>query len=233
MPLTEGYPHPELLETPEWLAAHLDDTRLKVLDARSATDYGEGHIPGAILLPSPVFKAEGSPETCSADEFAKLAGGLGVRPSDTVVCYDAQGTGAARAWWAFTHFGHAPVRFLHGGWKAWQAGGYPIEMKPSTYPPVDYHQAHPEAGLACSLPQAVDALKQGEVLFWDTRTADEFSGADPRSNPADRVGHIPRAVHLEWSDLTDTATGLFKPADEMRRILSAKGITPEKEVVTY
>ncbi len=71
------------------------------------------------------------------------------------------------------------------------------------------------------------------MLFWDTRTAEEYSGADGRNNPADRVGRIPRAVHLEWSELTDPATGLFRPAEEMRRVLEAKGITPEKEVVAY
>ena len=54
-----------------------------------------------------------------------------------------------------------------------------------------------------------------------------------RGNPEDRLGHLPHAVHLEWNELVDGETGLFKPADEMRRILTAKGITPDANVVTY
>ena len=72
-----------------------------------------------------------------------------------------------------------------------------------------------------------------DVLFWDTRSEDEYTGARANNLPPERTGHIPRAIHLEWSELTDPATGMFRPADEMREVLAAKGITPEKEVVTY
>jgi thiosulfate/3-mercaptopyruvate sulfurtransferase len=233
MPETQGYPHPELLETPAWLLEHYQDPDVKVLDARGARDYAQGHIPGALLLPSPVFKAEGSPETCSVDEFAATAGALGIRPTDTVIAYDAGGPQAARAWWAFTRFGHPTVRMLHGGLRAWTAAGGPLSTEPAVAVPATYtpNPAHDE--IACTIPQAVGVHGREDVLFWDTRTLDEYTGADPRNNPAERVGHIPGAVHLEWTDLTDPATGLFKPAEEMRRILNEKGITPQKDVIAY
>ena len=97
MPETSGYPHPELLETTEWLAAHLGDEALVILDGRGAQEYGEGHIPGAIHVAMPAFKASGSLETCSPEEFAEAAGTLGVGPSDTVICYDAGGPVATDA----------------------------------------------------------------------------------------------------------------------------------------
>lgn len=127
MPETSGYPHPELLETTEWLAAHLDDEALVVLDGRRPDEYAEGHIPGAINLADPVFKVAGSLETCSADEFAEVVGALGIRPSDTVICYDAGGPIAARLWWAFTRFGHEHTRYLHGGLRKWSGRQREVE----------------------------------------------------------------------------------------------------------
>ena len=229
----QHYPHEELLASPSWLAERLGRPDIKVLDARPARDYAAGHISGAVSLPTPAFKSQGSLETCSAEEFAATVGALGIKPGDTVVCYGDRGPTAARIWWAFTSFGHVNTRFLDGGIRHWEAAGYPITTEPSSYIPVQYELGQVHDELACSLPQAIDALNEEDVLFWDTRSVDEYSGADPRSNSADRAGHIPRAVHIEWSDLTDPDTGLFKPAEEMRHILETKGITPDKEIITY
>jgi thiosulfate/3-mercaptopyruvate sulfurtransferase len=66
------------------------------------------------------------------------------------------------------------------------------------------------------------------VLFWDTRSADEYSGAAARNNPPDRAGHLPGAIHLEWLELVDGESRLLKPADAMHAILGAQGITPER-----
>ena len=233
MPETSEYPHPELLETTEWLAAHLDDADLVVVDARRPEEYAEGHIPGALNLASPVFKAEGSLETCSAEEFAEVVGALGIRPTDTVICYDAGGPIAARLWWAFTRFGHEQTRYLHGGLRKWIEEGRPLETAPPTRSPVTYQLGAQREELACTLPQAIERLGSDDVLFWDTRSEEEFTGARAMNNPEHRVGHIPRAIHLEWSELADPATGLFRPAEETREVLAAKGITPEQEIVTY
>lgn len=125
------------------------------------------------------------------------------------------------------------LRFLHGGIKGWQAAGYSLETEPRRYAPVVYEMDEPQDHLTCTLPQAVSKLGDDDVVFWDTRTVEEYTGERGGNNPPDRVGHIPRAVRLEWNDLTDRETGFFKPAEEMRRILEEKGITPEKEIVTY
>lgn len=233
MTQSHSYPNEQILATPQWLVDRLQEPGVKVIDARSAKDYQEGHILGAIVLPGRVFKAEDSFETCSPDEFAQFAGSLGVRPGDTVVSYDANGPQSARVWWAFTRFGHREVRFLHGGIRQWQAAGYPLVTESTPVEPVTYTLGEQLPHLACSLPQAVDSLGKEGVLFWDVRTPGEYTGEDGRGNPPDRVGHVPGAVHLEWTDLTVPATGLFKPPDEMRRILEAKGITPDREVIAY
>jgi thiosulfate/3-mercaptopyruvate sulfurtransferase len=81
----------------------------------------------------------------------------------------------------------------------------------------------------------VDELKANcsldDVVVWDVRSDGEYSGANSRGNQ--RVGHIPGAAHLEWFNVMERETHLFKPADEIRRMLKEKGITPDKRVYTY
>ncbi len=226
------YPNGDLLVSAAWLAQHHGDPAVKVIDGRSAADYAAGHVPGARLLPNGAFRAtSGVPDTCTAEEFASQAGTLGIVAGDTVVCYD--GVTGARTWWAFSRFGHQNVRFLNGSFRTYQATGGPVSTDAVMPAPTAYALGQVQDHMACSLPQAVGWASTDDVLFWDVRSEGEYTGADPRNNPAHRAGHLPKAVHLEWTDLTDTATGMFKPAAEMRALLANKGITPEKEVVAY
>lgn len=227
------YPNGHLLVSARWLAEHLGDPGLKVIDARPQRDYEAGHVPGALLLPAGAFRASGGvPDTCSPQEFAATAGALGIGPDDTVVCYD--GVTGARAWWAFARFGHQRVHVLNCSFRHYAASGGPVSTDPPPQPaPAAYPLAEPQDHLACSLPQAIAAVGKPGVLLWDVRSEAEYTGADPRNNPPHRAGHLPGAVHLEWSELTDPQTGMFKPAAVMRALLASRGITPEMEVVAY
>lgn len=90
------YPNSDVLVSGAWLAQHAHDPDVKIIDTRSAQDYAAGHIPGAVLLPNGAFRSTGGvPNVCIPDEFAAMAGALGVRATDTVICYD--GTGGDRA----------------------------------------------------------------------------------------------------------------------------------------
>ena len=226
------YPNSDILVSASWLAQQLYAPHIKIIDARSASEYSTGHVPGAVLLPNGAFRStSGVPDACTAEEFAATAGALGVQATDTIVCYD--GTGGARTWWVFARFGHRQARFLNGGFQQWSAGGHPTSTETVQPQPTVYQLGEVQDHLACSLAQAEAHVQANDVLFWDVRSAGEYSGADPRSNPPARAGHVPRAVNLEWTELVDASTGLLKPADEMRRLLTAKGITPDKEIVSY
>ena len=226
------YPNGDLLVSAAWLAQHLNDPHVKIIDARSAKDYGEGHVPGALLLPNGAFRStSGVPDACTPEEFAATAGTLGVHATDTVVCYD--GTGGARTWWVFARFGHRDARFLNGGFRQWTAGGHTTSTEAVQPQPAAYQLGQVQDHLACSLAQAEAHVRENDVLFWDVRSAGEYAGTDARSNAPARAGHIPRAVNLEWTELVDASTGLFKPADAMRQLLAVKGITPDKEIVSY
>src|SRR3989442_3888509 len=107
------YPNGDLLVSVTWLAQHLHDSHVKIIDARSAKDYAEGHIPGAVLLPNGAFRStSGIPDACTPEEFAATAGLLGVHATDTVVCYD--GTGGGRPRGGVGPFLPPDERVLHG-----------------------------------------------------------------------------------------------------------------------
>ena len=145
-----NYPNGDLLVSASWLAQHLHDPNMKIIDARSAQDYAAGHIPGAVLLPNGAFRStRGVPDACTPEEFAVTAGALGVRATDTVVCYD--GTGGARTWWVFARFGHQNARFLNGGFRQWTAGGHPTSTAAVQPHPTTYQLGAVQDHLACSL----------------------------------------------------------------------------------
>lgn len=231
-PVSErGYANPGLLVETEWLAQNLDDASLRLIDTRSAELYAAGHLPGAVNLAAAgnIPRAEngdmGAPEA-----FSSLARALGVSADSTVVVCDAPGAQMGMMAWAFMYYGHQHVQVLDGGFAKWTAEGRPVSTQPSGYPPGDFEATLAEE-LFCSLDDAKAKVGSANTLFWDVRAAGEYDGSDARNNA--RPGHIAGAVHLEWTELLDPETKTFKPGDELRGLLSSRGITPESEINCY
>ena len=231
-PLSErGYAHPELLADSEWLQAHLGDPALRLIDTRSAQLYAEGHIPGAVNLvaygsvPRAANGDMGTPE-----EFERLAGQLGVSADSTVVVYDAPGAQMGAVAWAFSYYGHTDVRVLDGGYAKWTAEGRPTSTEACSYPAARF-EAHFVGDIFCSLDHAKSVHGMPNTIFWDVRRPSEYDGSEAVNNP--RTGHVPGAVHLEWTELLDPETRTFKPAAELRTLLESRGITPESEIDCY
>ncbi|MBI4236268.1 MAG: sulfurtransferase [Chloroflexi bacterium] len=234
LPVRErGYARPDLLAETDWLAAHLGDPYVRVVDARPVDQYATGHLPGAVNLYGMTLRSAHSPlEIPDPEEFAVLAGGLGVDAATTVVVYDATGPPAGRVAWAFLHYGHQSTRLLDGGLTKWTQEGRPVTAAVPSYLPLAF-RPRPTEGLSCGLDYAKACVGRPGVVLWDVRAAGEYDGSDPRDNPPGRAGHLPGAVHLEWSSFLDPITHTLKPAADLRRLLEAKGITPEAEVVAY
>jgi thiosulfate/3-mercaptopyruvate sulfurtransferase len=235
MPVTpvseRGYANPQLLAETGWLSDHLHDASLRMIDTRSAQLYEAGHIPGVVNLAAHggIPRAEngdmGTPEA-----FSALAAALGVNAGSTVVVYDAPGAQMGMMAWAFMYYGHSRVQVLDGGFQKWTAEGRPISTTPGSYPPGDF-EAQLEEDLFCSLDQAMTAHGSPGTIFWDVRRREEYEGTEPVSNS--RPGHIPGAIHLEWTELLDPETRTFKTGDELRSLLNSRGITPESEINCY
>lgn len=234
LPVSErGYMHPELLTETDWLAGHLTDPNVRVVDARSADDFAEGHIPGAVNITG--FSLGGvrtGPEMPEADDFAGLAGGLGIDETVKVVVYDATGPQAGVVAWAFLYYGHPDAQLLDGGLTKWSAEGLPLDTESSAYEPRTFSAQLVEP-IYCNLDEAKASIGQDGVVFWDTRSWEEFQGTTVPNNAPPRLGHLPGAIHLNWTELYDADSRTLKPATELIDLLQARGITPEMVVVTY
>jgi thiosulfate/3-mercaptopyruvate sulfurtransferase len=226
-----GYAHPSLLVDTDWLAEHLHDPALRLIDTRSAQLYEAAHIPGAVNLAA----YGGIPRASNGDmgteaEFSRLAGELGVSSDSTVVVYDAPGAQMGMAAWAFLYYGLRDVHMLDGGFEKWTSEARPISTSPGGYPASQF-QAELAEDLYCSLDHAKAAHGSSGAIFWDVRTQAEYEGSQAGNNT--RPGHIPGAVHLEWTELLDPESRTFKPAQELRELLGSRGITPESEIECY
>jgi len=233
-PVSErGYARPELLADTEWLANHLSDPRLRIVDARSKDEYGAGHIPGAVHMDGfgHIPRTENGDMGDAAD-FAAMVGGMGIATEDTVVVYDSPSQRMGMIAWAFLYYGHVDVRILDGGMAKWLAEGRPLDDKTTALSAATY-VAMPQAAVYCSLEDAKSALGRDDFVFWDTRSHDEYTGKEAGFRAPPRPGRIPRAAHLEWTELLDPQSRTLKPAGELREMLAAKGITPDKQVAGY
>ena len=229
------YAAPELLADTGWLAEHLSDRGMVIVEmGTKAEDFEAGHLPGAVLCPSPQIKGTGDANqrlVAPPAEAKALFESLGVGDDTLVVAYDRiRSRDASRLWWVLAYYGHANVKVLDGGWKKWTAEGRPTETGPgapsarATFTPV----LHPEVN--STVETLTSAIGRSDAVIWDIRSRGEFTGEVDRGNA--RKGHVPGAVHLEWTDLVND-DDTFKDADELRSLADGLGITPETQVHIY
>jgi len=228
-----GYAHPELLADTDWLAGRLTDPKLRVVDARQPEQYATNHVPGAVNLSGfGGIPRAANGDMASPDEFASLAGNLGISNDMTVVVYDDPSQTMGMVAWAFLYYGHSDVRILDGGLAKWSRENRPVSTEAVDYPHAIF-VPKPQEAIYCSLDQAIFAVNQPKTVFWDTRSLEEFKGTRAGFGPPVRMGRIPGGVHLEWSDLFDQDTKTLKPAKELHALLASRGINPESEIDTY
>ena len=229
-----GYAFPEFLVDAEWMVEHLYDDNVRIVDTDVDAAYQRGHIPGAVLVPDNYEKDASTNRVhiLPPEKFAEMAESLGIGDDTTVVTYDnSRSLYAGRLWWALRYYGHHEVKVLNGGWRRWIGEGRPISLRPPHERAGVRFTARPDPSLIVTTEQLINMYDSPEVAVWDVRNREEYAGQNARRNA--RPGHIPGAKHLEWVEMVDETTHTFKPAEEMRRILGGKGITPEKEVVAH
>ncbi|MCA1426590.1 3-mercaptopyruvate sulfurtransferase [Bradyrhizobium sp. NBAIM16] len=232
------------LVSTEWLAAHIGDANVKILDASfklpgvlplPKDDYLAAHLPGAVFFDVDAVSDHSNPLPHmfpSAEQFGRDVGNLGISNADTVVLYDAGGWVAApRAWWMFLSYGHSNVRILNGGLKKWRTEGRATESgevkpKPTTFKP-SY-----DANRVRSMQQLIANVESRNEQVIDARAADRFEGRAPEPRPGIRSGHIPGARNVPYNLLFDAATGEMKPLDELRAAFTNAGVELDAPIVT-
>jgi thiosulfate/3-mercaptopyruvate sulfurtransferase len=237
-------PSDDPLVTTDWLARHLDDPAIKIIDASfkmpgvtplPKDDYLRGHILGAAFFDVDAVSDHNSPLPHmfpSAEQFGRDVGMLGIGNGDTVVVYDAGGWVAGpRAWWMFLAYGHDKVRVLDGGLKKWSAEARPIESGEVSPRPATF-KATFDARRVRTMRQMVDNAASRAEQVIDARSSDRFEGRVPEPRPGLRGGHIPGSRNLPYNRLFDAATGTMKPLSDLRAAFSDLGVALDAPIVT-
>lgn len=239
-PKLQAYAHPERLVTTDWLAEHLGDDGLVVIESNEdVLLYRTGHIPGAhhvdwhLDLNDDVMRDYVSPEA-----FAAMCSARGITPDSTVVVYgDNFNWWAAYALWVFSLFGHRDVRLLDGGRAKWIAEGRELTTDAPSVTPSDYPVVPRDDATIRAFKE--DVLKHiGNGPLVDVRSPGEFSGEllhmpDYPQEGVQRGGHVPTAQNVPWKRAAND-DGSFKTADELRGIYEGElGMSPGDDVVTY
>jgi thiosulfate/3-mercaptopyruvate sulfurtransferase len=237
-------PTDDPLVTTDWLAARLDDPKVKIIDASfklpgvlplPQEDYLAAHIPGAVFFDVDHIADRNDPRPHmfpSAEQFARDVAALGISSGDTVVAYDAGGWVAApRVWWMFLAFAHPAVKVLDGGLKKWLREGRPTHSGKVAPKPGKF-QAKLDPGFVRSQQQLVANLETHAEQVIDARPRPRFEGSAPEPRPGMRSGHIPGSRSVPYAELFDADTGAMKSLDALRQAFATGGVDLAKPIVT-
>jgi thiosulfate/3-mercaptopyruvate sulfurtransferase len=211
------------------------------VDCNQYEEYRRAHITNAVGIREHHYIKQsgypsdptGHPLVAPPEQVAQLMGSMGIGDDTTVIAYDGFGGShyAARFWWVLRYYGHTKVKVLNGGWNKWFDEGRPMttdvpQPSQATFTPRE------QPDRVCLLDYGVSCVGQPDTIFLDVRTDGEWLGTSNRGNQ--RTGHIPGAVHLEWLNfVTSDKYQTIKPAHELRAMLEERGVTPDKQVITY
>ena len=232
------------LVSTDWLAARLDDPRVKIIDASfkmpgvlplPVEDYLAAHLPGAVFFDVDHIADRSDPRPHmfpNAEQFARDVAALGISSADTVVAYDAGGWVAApRAWWMFLSFGHRDVKVLDGGLKKWLREGRPTHSGKVAPKPGNF-QARLDPSYVRSQQQLIGNLETHAEQLIDARPRPRFEGSVAEPRPGLRPGHIPGSRNVPYAELFDANTGAMKSLDDLRQAFENAGVDMAKPIVT-
>jgi thiosulfate/3-mercaptopyruvate sulfurtransferase len=231
--LAAGYGNPQFLVETDWLALHLNERNLRIVDMRNSQEQSAaGHIPGAIhLAVNQIRLALKEPGFMIPPDYEveKILGQLGITGETMVVAYDDQGgLNASRLFFTLDYVGHGKMALLNGGLTKWVAEGRALSKEVPQVATTEY-RVHPDTRRVSSARWIVANLGKPNLSLVDSRSPKEFRGEDVR---AKRGGHIPGAANIEWTQNL-TADKTFKSADELLNLYEKAGVTKDKTTVTY
>ncbi len=221
-----------------WLAAHLSDKDVVVLDAtlpmvgvQPVTDvharYRQEHIPGAVFFDIEALSDKGTPlphMLPTPESFAGSMSALGVGDAMTLVVYEQEGVfSAPRAWWMLRTMGAGDVRMLDGGLQAWKEAGYPTEAGDVTKPRTIFGaRLQTDAVRSFSEMQAIVSGRGAGEQVLDARSAGRFTGRAPEPRAGLRSGHMPGAINVPYTELVQN--GRLKDAESLQAVFAARGV---------
>jgi thiosulfate/3-mercaptopyruvate sulfurtransferase len=234
------YAHPEVLVTTEWVAAHLNDPTVRIVEAdEDPLLYEVGHVPGAVKLDWHVDVQDAvRRDFVSKADFEALNRRYGISNDTTIVFYgDRNNWYAAYSFWLFRMYGHQNLRIMDGGRTKWEAEQRPYNKDVPSYPATNYTAQDADVTIRAFRPQVEAIIGTSTVGLVDVRSPDEYSGkllhmVNYPQEGAQRGGHIPGARSIPWAKAA-REDGTFKPAEELIALYAGEGITPDREIITY
>jgi thiosulfate/3-mercaptopyruvate sulfurtransferase len=238
------YAHPEVLIETNWLAEHLKDPKVRVaeVDYDPAANYNLGHIPGAVLFDwRKDINDAVRRDILDREQLTALLARSGISKETTLVLYgDFNNWFAAFAFWVLKYYGIRDVKILNGGRKKWIDEDRQVSKDLPTPPRGDLPAQAADEKLRVFydyVRKVLPEVKAGKEVLVDVRSPKEFTGevtAPPEypNEHAQRGGHIPGAVNVPWAQAVNE-NGTFKSREELEKLYSTKGVTPDKEVLTY
>jgi thiosulfate/3-mercaptopyruvate sulfurtransferase len=230
------------LVSTDWLAEHLRDRNLVVVDGsyflptqqRDAhAEYRDGHIPGAVFFDIETISDHSTdlPHMLpGTTQFSAAVGALGVGDGDAVVVYDSVGLySAARVWWTFRLFGTKKVFILDGGLPKWKSEGRALEKGDAEHAPKTFN-AEMNVGAVAMLADVRMALTADTAQVVDARPPERFSGKAPEPRPGLRAGHMPRSFNVPYARLIEN--GRLLPRARIEAAFEAAGVDLDKPIIT-
>jgi thiosulfate/3-mercaptopyruvate sulfurtransferase len=239
--MAEQYAHSEALVETSWVAEHLQDPKVRLVESdEDILLYEQGHVPGAVKVDwhsdeqDPVRR-----DFVDKAGFERLMSSRGISNDTTVVFYgDKNNWYACYTFWLFKLYGHKDARIMNGGRQKWIAEGRPLETQVPQYPSTQYTAQKADTSIRAFRDRVMEFVgARGNKALVDVRSPQEYSGellhmVNYPQEGAQRGGHIPGARSIPWAKAA-REDGTFKSAEELRALYTGEGVTPDKEVVAY
>ena len=234
--------HPESIVETDWVSDHLRDDNLRLVEVDVDTNaYEQGHIEGAVgwnwttQLNDTVRR-----DILSKEQMQRLLGEAGIGRNTTVVFYgDNNNWFATYAFWQLKMIGHRRAKIMNGGRQKWINEGRPTTTAAASVQRRIYRGSDPDTSIRATRDYVLDvATSRNNLGLVDVRAPAEYSGellapANLPQEGSQRGGHIPGAANIPWAMAVNEADGTFKSVEELRDIYGGKGITRDKEIITY
>jgi thiosulfate/3-mercaptopyruvate sulfurtransferase len=222
------------LVEPEWLAGHLSDPDLRVVEVDvSPAAYDEWHIDGAVLWNVYADLKDAAYRLVDVTLLERLIARSGISPDSTVVVY---GYAPAMGFWLMKLYGHANVHVLNCSRHTWRAEGHPWSYSPTERTPCDYHLGHEDNRIRVNRRVVESAIGEPRRTLVDVRSTAEYRGErfwpSGAMDAGGRAGHVPSAVHQPIDGLYDQRGAFRSPAD-LRSVFSSVDVDGRDELITY
>ncbi|MGH1367899.1 MAG: 3-mercaptopyruvate sulfurtransferase [Maritimibacter sp.] len=237
------YSDPKTLVSTDWLAKHLKDPDLRVLDASwylpeagrdPKAEYDAAHIPGARFFDIDEIadlRSDLPHMVPPVEKFMSRMRAMGIGDGHQVVVYDGAGVmSAPRVWWLFRLMGKMDIAVLDGGLPKWQAEGHPVDDMPAHI--RDRHMTtQVQADMVKDVTQVAAAAKLGDWTIVDARAPERFAGSAPEPREGLRSGHIPNSRNLYYRDLLNE-NGTMKDVSALKAAFETAGVDLDRPIIS-